>query len=370
MTPDLQVVEDAIVDAPDRSRPPTPWVWLVVAFAVGIGFGAVFFGPVVSPTLDTGQPGPDTPLAPGDPIGPVGVSVAIPEFPDAIVAIVDGQALGSEYLLWPRARGPSTRSLPVDVARPVRIDASGVWVAMTHEVPDARGDLLSVGRASGVSPAVSGVFSFAWHDSSHGAIGFIRHHEGRWGLWRSPAFYNPRPVADLGESVEPRLTAWGDWGWAISYPGLGQVTLLDPVGTPAATLEASVLGSGPGGVLLLTDTGVVLVTSNGSLQPLEMPRAVLGVILAGSISPDGSRAVVLTSTGVAVPDLDGDGAAVWHRIGGASAPVAWSSDSRFVIMPVAPRGVRVLDTATGEVSLVLDDAVVRWVGVIPLSGSS
>jgi hypothetical protein len=368
MARNVQVVEDALVESSERSRASTPRVWIVVALVVGIGFGAVFFGPVVGPTLHPPAGNPDTAVAPGDPIGPVGVSEALPGFPDAIVGITESQASGTEYMLGPQARGPSTRSIPVDPGRPVRIDASGVWLALTHEVPDAAGDLLSVGRATGVNPAVSGVGSFAWHDSAHGAIGFIRFHEGRWGLWRSPVLLHPQLVADLAADDEPRLMAWGDWGWAISQSG--RIDVLAPNGGVIAVVDGLVLGSGPRGLLVSTDAGVGLVEAAGGLAQVEMPDSTSGTPTAGAMSPDGTRAAVLTSTGVAVVGLDGDESGAWYRVGAGRAPVSWSSDSRFVLVPLASRGMAAIDPDTGDVELVLEDMVVRWIGVIPLSRSS
>lgn len=371
MIREIQVVEDAIVDGPGLSRRSTPWVRMLVAFAVGLGSGAVFFGPVVNTTLDTAAANPDTPMVLGDPIGPVGLATALPGFPDAIVAIIETPDRSIEHLLWPQARGPSTRQLPVTPGSTLELEVSGIWVALTQVVPDGEGSLLSMGRPTGVNPVASGVGAMAWHDSAQGTVGFTRLHEGIWGLWKATSFPIPDLVTDLGRAHQPAgQLAFGAWGWAISSTEPGHVAVLDPDGTPKTTVEGLVLGSGSRGLLVLTDTGVVLVEANGALQVLELPAGSSGTVVAGAISPDGTRAALLTSVGIAVVGLDDPSRGDWKVAEGGKAPVAWSSDSGFVLFPAAPMGVLVLDTETGAVELVLDDVAVHSVGVIGLSGSS
>ena len=364
----MQVVEDAMVDSPGRSRPPTPWVWIVVAFAVGLGSGAVFFGPVVGLTLDTAGANPDTPLVPGEPIGPEGLATALPGFPDAIVAIIETPDRNIEHLLWPQGRGPSTRPLPVTPGSTGELSVSGIWVGMTQIVPDSEGSLLSMGRPTGLNPVASGVGAFAWHDSASGTVGFTRLYEGRWGLWKATSFPFADHVADLGPSHAPfgRL-AYGDWGWVVPA-GVG-VEVLDPDGVVLVGFEGGLLASHNSGLLLIGGSELVVVDVATGMEVRRYAVPMAGVRSA-AFSPDGSRIAVTSSVKLAVLDVVGSGDPDVYEIDlGREAPV-WSSDSRFVIVPAVPRGVSVIDTETGDIGSVLDEIVVRSVGVISLSGSS
>ena len=110
MTGKVEVLEEAGSDGAIPRRG-AGWVPMAVAFVVGLVAGAVFFGPVVAPTVEPGGTDSSTPVAPGEESGPVGLARAVPEFPDALVGITTTQQSGPEYLLWPLARGPSTRGL-------------------------------------------------------------------------------------------------------------------------------------------------------------------------------------------------------------------------------------------------------------------
>lgn len=367
MTGETQVVEDATVDQEREPTSSPPRLWVVLAFVVGLAFGAVFFGPTVNPAPDPVQPDANTPLAPGLPIGAVGVATAIPEFPDAVVAITQNGS-AAEYLLWPQARGPSGITLPVEAERPIRIDVSGVWVAMTQLVPDATGDILSVGRAAGLSATVSGVGSIAWHDSAHGTLGFTRFLDGRWGLWRTQAFFNPHLVADLGSGGDALLHAWGDWGWAIGRGGEG-VDVMAPDGSTSRSFDG-LLGSGPSAAVVESGRTVMLVPAAGPPVPLELPEGLSGSPVTAAVSPDGARVAVLTPRQAVVVGRDGTPVRLWDDLRAPRGPLAWSSDSRFLLVPLTPRGVAALDIETGSATTVLDDFAVRWLGVIPLSGPS
>jgi hypothetical protein len=359
MTGKVEVLEEA---GADRATPRRGGGWfpMAVAFIVGLVAGAVFFGPVVAPTVEPTGVGSPTPLAPGEEAGPVGLARAVADFPDALVGIVSTQQSGPEYLLWPLARGPSTRGLPFGTNTRAAIDPSGVWIAALVDLPDGAGALLSVGRSTGVNPVVSGVDSFAWHETAVGSIGFLRSHEGRWGLWQAAAFPSPQLVADLGETHPGSLVAYGSWGW-VFQSGPEVVVVADGVeqrhrGQFLDAHDRDLLIAVSGGVMILDDRGARILEH--------------APVSAGRISPDGTRAALLGDSGLSVVHLAEPSVLVAVERSVPADVVAWSSNSRFVMVPAAPRGVRIIDSATGSSAVHLSSHTFLDLGVIPLSGGS
>ena len=157
------------------------------------------------------------------------------------------------------------------------------------------------------------------------------------------------------------LVAFGDWGWALQD---GQEVVITAQGA-VRRVDGRLLDSRQADVLVLSRGSVVLVAGSSVQVVTERTPAVID----GAISPDGRRVAVLDNTGVTVVNLEGAVPPVRHDLPVSLSQVAWSSDSRFLIVPASSRGVRVIDTQTGDSSVHLVDVTVTWVGVIPLSGA-
>lgn len=363
MPDSVQVLEEAQIERPRPMRDRRAWASVVVTFAVGVAFGAVFFGPVVDPGTDPDDAADDGPVAPGEEVGPVGLARAIPGMPDAVVAIVASQDAGIEYLLWPLARGPSTRSLPAGPGASVSIDPSGGWVAVLTPVPDSEGGLLSTGRSTAVRPVASGVDSYAWNDSAPGNIGFLRFHEGSWGLWRASAYPVPGLEVDLGGEYPGELVAFGDWGWALQRPGSFRV--VSPNGS-SRDYEGRLLDVAESAFLSLVSGDVMLYDALGGADLVadQTPG-----VMAAAFSPDRSQVAILYPGAVTVVSVDGSAPPIGHRLPPQTGSIVWSSDAGFILASLSPRGLRVIDVRTGQTWLHLTDYTVIGVGVVPLSGS-
>ncbi len=70
---------------------------------------------------------------------------------------------------------------------------------------------------------------------------------------------------------------------------------------------------------------------------------------------------------VTVIDLSGDEDPVTYSIRAGSDSIDRSSDGRFLLVS-SFRGVAVVDTRSGELSVILDDQTTRAVGVAPIGG--
>lgn len=356
MAGNVEVLEEAGVDRPAPGDGRRSWLVPAAAFVVGAFAGAVFFGPVVAPDASQDMLPDDTPaapLAPGEEDGAVGVARAVPGFEHAVVAIVQGPS-GVDYLLWPPARSPDTLGLPVTDADSVTIDPSGLWLATLTPLPDAEGGLFSSGRATAVRPIITGVHSYAWHDSALGRMAILREDQGSWAIYEAAAFPSPELAADLGPADPGTLVGFGPWGWALQ--GTTSFAVLNSVGRQ--DYPGQFLDSSPEG-FLLADGGIVRFASGGSTVDLAVAAA-----SAGRISPDGTRAALLDAEGITIVNLDGS-AEHRYEMSSADDQLEWAGD-RFVVSPRSPRGIWILDTETGEATAHLTDLRVSWAGVISL----
>ncbi len=352
MSGGVEVLEEAGVDQPTPNGSRRPWAVPLAAFAVGVLAGAVFFGPVVAPTEDTVSPDPATPLAPGEEDGAGGVGRVVPGMEQALVAVVTSPD-GVEYLLWPLARSPSTLGLPASDAQTVTIDPSGLWLAMLTPLPDAEGNLFSSGRPTAVRPVVTGVDSYAWHDSALGRMALLRQVDGSWGIYEAAAFPDPEIRIELGPDHPGTLVGFGAWGWAMQGPAS-----FDVVGTERRSYQGRFLDSSPDG-FLVSEAGDVVFVVGGNRLGLTTGEAT-----AARFSPDGTRAAVLEADGVTIVTIDAVSEKHYPMDPGAEQ-LDWAGD-RFVVVPRSSRGIWILDTETGETSAHLTDYDVSWAGVITL----
>ncbi len=365
MANDPQVTVDGVDPGPARPGPGSPFAMLLVGLVVGVALGAILLGPLggrqsTDTTASTAGLGGGTPSAGPD----VGISEAIPGFPDGLVAVATGETDSFEHLLWPRS-GPV-------IERPMRggdaasFDASSQYVAVTEALPDLAGQLLSVGRYNAVEPVATGVTSFAWHDSRPGTIAFTTEHDGTWQLWA----VDPDRVAEQVEVADVAggtVAAWGDWGWAIQT-GEG-VVLLNSDGLLRDIHPGVALTSQPEGWILVSGDSLQMVSAGGGVRGLGVGTTGLGPLTAAEFSPSGEL-VAVQSWGhtlvLSVSDVDGNPLTEFGLFGPAG--LAWSSDDRYLLAP-GGRGVVVIDVEVNSIGTILDTHTVVATSTVPSSNS-
>lgn len=278
----------------------------------------------------------------------VGIADAVPGFPDALVAVSETEGRALEYLLWPVAGDPIAPPLPAGDFGTAAFDTSGSWLAISTQVPDSKGLVLSVGRPAFLQPHASNVTSFKWHDGNQPALAYAQVVDDEWHLWE---IRPPGLVPELRASgLEPGglVAAWGDWGWVIQDLVNNQITLLTPDGELKTTVDGVVFDSTPAGWMIIgDDTGLHWLSSGGGLRALDIGIESIGPILTLAIAPDGESIAMVGTNGVKISPVDGDGIVTEKTPFFTESPVvAWSSDSRFVVLP-SVRGVLVFDRVRG-----------------------
>jgi hypothetical protein len=177
-----------------------PWVWLGAGVALGLAVGVLFLGPAVGGESES-APVANTPALTSGPTDPPGLADALPGFPDSLVAVVQDEGRMLDHVIWP-LRGPEvSRPLPVGDFGDSGIDVSGRWLALTVRVPEDGTSLLLMGQAPNVSPLVSGVDGFAWHDSQPSSLAYTRRVGGQFELWVVGSDRRPRLVAAGADRV-------------------------------------------------------------------------------------------------------------------------------------------------------------------------
>jgi len=371
MAGDLRVLEDGVDRHQSTSRPPPPWVWIVVGLVIGIGFGVVFSTP------STSEPEPeasDVTVTELDPVegfdDGLGISEAIPDFGDALVAVTRTESQNLRHLLWPIAGEPVIRPIPVGAFGEASFDVSGTWLAVSTRIPDTDGNILSVGKPASLAPRASEVTSFAWHDRTSGNLAYTQVIDGEWVLYVSQMSFEPQPVMSRSESGG-EVVAWGDWGFAIQEdPTLSTqgefITLLTPNGDVKTSSPGRVLDSNGDGWIAIHDGDLKLLSAGGGLRSLDFDSGSIGGVLGAAMSPDRAQIAVVGGSGLKVSAIDGALPTVEIQFTVPLTKVEWSSDSRFVILPFL-RGVIVVDTANGLTYEKLGHHVVIETSVIPLS---
>jgi len=359
------VVEDGAGEVDARPRERSGWVLATVGFGLGLALGTLIAGPgeVPVPTelTEVPDPGPtDVVTEPTAESTDRGISGVVPEFPDALVSVGDTVGSGHDYLLWPVAGTLVTRSMTG--GGDVKLDSTGQFIALSEEVPDLAGSLLSMGRFNGMRPISSRVTSYDWHDSNAGQLAYTIEDEEEWRLYRVTGGFSPSLVTSMTPSGGT-VAAWGDWGYAIQLPD-ARVQLLTPGGEPKGVEPGVALASHESGWILVEDDGLKLVSAGGGVRRLDV-TGVLETVQAASFSPDGNQAAVLTRAGAVVVDMsDSEDIAVASRTGGGW--VTWSSDSRFVVAP-APTGVSIYDLLEHEPHNVLFGREILAAQTLPLT---
>ncbi len=335
------VVEDGVEERGPRRDAQSSWLLVAVAFVLGLALGTL--APVDQDVTVGESPDPtaiETPVGAAADESESGISDFMAEFPDALVAVVDGVGSGHDYLLWP-VKGPLLeRSMTGGSG--VRLDATGASVALSDRVPGLDGVILSVGRFHSIRAVSSGVTSYAWHDATSGALAFTTESDGDWLLHLVSANFTPTTVAS-GPADGRSVAAWGHWGFAVQTPR-PQVVLLTPAGELKATEAGVALASHESGWLLVEDGDLKLVSAGGGVRRLRVADA-SERIFAAAFSPDGDLVAMARGTGVHVYDLAG-GEEIANLAAYPGDWIAWSSDSRFIVAP-ARSGIVIHDLETG-----------------------
>lgn len=369
MTESLQVVADGV--APDPSPPPPRPSWLVglIGFVVGLGLGVVVVQPDSEPATEQdlvtvpaqAQEATDTTVE-VDPRSQ-GVAESIPGFSDTLVAVARNSGSSLDHVLWPLEGEVIVRSMTGGSG--VELDAWAQFIALAEEIPGAEGGVLRMGRFSTMRPIATDALSYSWHDSEIGHLAYTAH-DGE-----ETTLYTVKP--DLGSVTVARIPApgasvvgWGSWGFAIQQDP-GTVVLLNPTGELRDTESGRALATHPNGWVLATEDGEVkLISGGGGVRRISAVLDV-GTIATAAFSPDMSTVAIAGTTAVAVLDLETEDVVAEADV--LTSSLAWSSDSRFVLLPT-PSGVGVIDLEDPTRShAVLRRQWILAVGVVPLDSS-
>lgn len=342
MTESLQVVEDGAIPGPPSPSSRPSWLIALLGFVVGLGLGVLVVQPdpgsepVSAPATSTTLDGEAASTTIAEDFEAQGVSTAVPGFPDAIVAIARNSGSSLDHVLWPISGDVIVR--PMTGGQQVKLDVGSQFIAMSEEVADEEGDLLSLGRFNTIRPLTTGVLSHAWHDSTIGSLAYTAGSGEGSALYMVRADLVSIPVAEF-ETPDVTLVGWGDWGWALQQTP-DEVALLNPEGVFKDTESGVALATHASGwVFVMDGDEAKLVSAGGGVRRLDAAFDV-GTVRNARFAADASRVAVAGTSGVEVLDLE-TGAIV--TLGVFSAPsLAWSSDSRFVVVPTAS-GVVIFD---------------------------
>lgn len=361
MSSDL-IVEDGIDEAGFEPKSRSGWFLVGIGFALGLALGTMASLPGLSTSGEDPMESDGTGASADAPSREdLGISVVVPGFPDALVAISGGSGSGLEHVLWPVGGSPVVR--PMTHGRDVRIDTSGDYYALSTSVPDLGGVVLSAGRSSNARPIQARVTSYTWHDSERGQLAYTSEDAAGWQLLSlTPSF---RPVV-VPTAAYPggSVAAWGNWGFAIQTTEDG-VVLLTPSGEFKDREVGVALASHPSGWVLVQDGGFKLVSAGGGVRQLGLPEP-NGPSFSAAFSPDGRRIAVGGTFGLIVYDQEEENSVTLADV---RAPrVSWSSDSRFVVVP-SQRGVLIYDVEAEELLRVLVGRSTLAAAAAPLSSS-
>jgi hypothetical protein len=165
MTATLDVIEDGVEDL---AQPPSRLRWLPItlSFIAGLGLGVITLG---SEQQAIQGDRADELEAATDRDGPaIGIAVAVPGFPDSVVAIAASENIALDRVHWQTRSAQTTRAM--DDGETVVLDSGAEFIARSSPVPGLDGSLLSMGRFNLIRAVSSGVTSFAWHESENGQL--------------------------------------------------------------------------------------------------------------------------------------------------------------------------------------------------------
>lgn len=337
MVQPIQVVEDGLERPAPKDKSVPGWLLLLLGFVVGIGFGSTFLA-------TSSETGPEESAQ--TPIDAEGVGGAVPEdgglseivlgFDHTLVAVARGSEDVVDLLIWPADGGVTTNAIRNGYR--MSIDASGQHYAMLTPLPGDSDLLLSTGRYHSIVPKVTGVHSYAWHETTAGLLAFTTVAENGWHLEELLPSGRVEEVAG-GPEAESMLVGWGEWGYALQIPGTGTL-LLTPEGEIKDVDPGVVFSTSAGEWMPARDESFMLLSSGGGVQRIRVEEE-LGDVQNAAISPEGDLIAVVSASGLHVVTR-----AQASVIAGYEGPVVgtptWSPDGRFVAV-LGTRGAVVLD---------------------------
>ncbi len=360
MTAVLDLVEDGI-DNTEISRPPS-WKWLpiVLSFVAGLGIGVMTLG---SDQQAVQGDRSDTLEAAIDSDGPgIGIAIAVPGFPDSLVAIAATENSALDRILWQTRAAPTTRAMAD--GDNVLLDPNAEFIALSSSVPGLDGSLLSMGRFNLIRAISPGVTSYAWHDTESGSLAYSVED----GTGVRLATVNSRGLKNDVDWIGPngaRVIAWGDWGWAIQTSS-DTMVLLTPDGDFKDSEVGKVFDSHESGWLFAIEgTEAKLVSSGGGVKRFKVEPDV-GIVFDASFAPDADLVAVAGSQGIVILNRNSDERLVISET--SASWVTWSSDSRFVLSS-ARVGIVIYEMATGRRTSVLDHLSIITARVAPSRSS-
>lgn len=351
------VAEGVEPDVAAPPRPPSRWVWLAIGLVVGFGLALV----VLTRTAATeGVAETGTTLA-APQVAVVGVGDYVTGFEDDLVVVAVGDDQNLMKLSWPAHDEPTNTLLAAAADSVVEIDPSGKWMAIGSPVGADGESFLTVGTNTSNVALDSSSTGFSWHDSTPASLAFTRSDGAGWRLMTAQPPSLPRTVDVPSELVGGTLVAFGDWGYALQRP---EGAAIVSGGESWLAIPGTVLDSHPDVGFVVLDDEIRGVSH--SQEPFDIKGSFVQLEPTGAaISPDGTKVAVTGAKGVKVAPFGDSGEVTEMYTTAAPRSVAWTFDSRFVVVPMV-RGVAVIDTVQGGVPVALLESLqVIAVGTVP-----
>lgn len=359
------VLEDAR-DGTERAQGNPRLAWLAVGVIIGAGVSVLLFGVDSEVTAPSSTVAPATTETTEPIIG--GIGDVVGGFPDGLTGVTrsDGQSL--ELLVWPLRGEPYQRTIPVGASSPpgpVAFDVSGRRIATLLPVPDQAVGVLYSGVPLSAEIVATDVTGYAWHDSVPSQLAYTTSVDGELLLWVAPTDPSGPELVARAVGIEGRVSAWGDWGYAVQDGVRDRIVLFTETGEIKDSHPGRVLDSHPSGWLAVEDDGLSLLSAGGGARGIDR-QGLDGEALAASFSDEGTALAALTMDGVLVVSLQDD-SSLLESGGRPGVPqLAWSSDGRYVLYP-GVRGIWVIDTRNGKIDEVLTTKTFTGLETIPLT---
>jgi len=280
----------------------------------------------------------------------------VPGFTDSLVIAVTTRLGDTRLLAWEPGNGPPSELTELPGFFALQPDLSGEVFAGLYLPGETRSETtLSLGDLAGrLTPIAVDTRGFAWHGSTAGRLAWLADLEdGTSELITREPDGTTTSIARLDSGL---LATWGDWGFAIVIPStLTSTELRSPDFEHTAEIPGHPVGSTYENQLVFTyGRGYPGDRRTGPVTFLVDPRTgninpLLGVkddevVLDSQPAPDGSAVAVhvIPPQGILEGPFLRGSVRILNPAGDqlaeidsnlAVAPMAWSSDSRFVVFP-------------------------------------
>ena len=363
---DPKVVADGIGDGGARGDLGPRWGWLAAGVMIGFGLSFVVLSANNVPSGATQATVPDVVT---EEVEAEGVGEAVPGFKDGLVAVTSTDGQNLNLTVWPVAGPFFERDVPLGTAMmrdQVHFDASARRIAALGFVPGEAFSGLMVGVPEAVRLVDIGVTGLAWHDSLPGNLAYTTFGDGVTSLWQLDIADSEPRLLETFDDVSAYIVAWGDWGYALQESTRPRVRVLNEDAQLRRIDDGIVLDSHPDGLIALAAEEVLVVGAVAGVQDFDDRFSVLGTPITAEFSPNGRKLAVMGETGLLVLAVEGDSATVRAEPRNGVAQIAWSSDSRFIVIP-GVRGVTLLDTRGSRLDFLLGDRTAFGVATLPIS---